>query len=78
MSVNIIIVSPSYNSQIGGAIVLHKLCDILNQIGTNSSVKEKTNICSDVIIGMNGVVVKDITAPGTYVGIPCKNIANIK
>ena len=36
MSVNVIIVAPSYNPQIGGAIVLHKLCDILNQVGIKS------------------------------------------
>jgi hypothetical protein len=29
----IIIASPSYNSAIGGAIVLHKLCHVLNTIG---------------------------------------------
>ena len=28
----IIIVAPSYSSQIGGSIVLHKLCDILNEL----------------------------------------------
>jgi hypothetical protein len=32
----IIIASPSYNPAIGGAIVLHKLCHILNTLGYNS------------------------------------------
>jgi hypothetical protein len=31
--VKIIIASPSYNESIGGAVVLHKLCHILNTIG---------------------------------------------
>lgn len=32
----IIIASPSYNESIGGAIVLHKLCHILNNLGYDS------------------------------------------
>jgi sugar O-acyltransferase (sialic acid O-acetyltransferase NeuD family) len=43
-------------------------------IGTNGSVKEKTKICDDVIIGLNGGVIKDIEIPGTYVGCPTKRI----
>lgn len=41
-------------------------------LGNNSSIKEKVNICDDVIIGLNAGVVKDIKEPGTYVGIPAK------
>ena len=33
MNYKVIIVAPSYNPQIGGAIVLHKLCDLLNKLG---------------------------------------------
>jgi sugar O-acyltransferase (sialic acid O-acetyltransferase NeuD family) len=43
-------------------------------MGTNSSIKEKINICSDVIIGSNATVVKNITTSGTYVGVPTKNV----
>jgi UDP-3-O-[3-hydroxymyristoyl] glucosamine N-acyltransferase len=42
--------------------------------GTNSSVKEKIKICNNVIIGLNGGVVKDITEPGVYGGTPIKKI----
>jgi sugar O-acyltransferase (sialic acid O-acetyltransferase NeuD family) len=42
--------------------------------GTNSSTKEKINICSDVIIGSNATVVKDINESGVYVGTPAKKI----
>jgi sugar O-acyltransferase (sialic acid O-acetyltransferase NeuD family) len=42
--------------------------------GTNSSVKEKIKICNNVIIGLNGGVVKDITEPGVYGGTPTKKI----
>ena len=42
-------------------------------IGTNSSIIEKKSICSDVIIGANSVVVKDIIEIGTYKGVPVKS-----
>jgi sugar O-acyltransferase (sialic acid O-acetyltransferase NeuD family) len=41
-------------------------------IGTNASIKQKISIHSFVTIGMNAAVVKDITHPGTYVGVPAK------
>lgn len=43
-------------------------------IGTGAIIKEKTYICDDVVIGAGAVVLKDITEPGTYVGIPAKKI----
>ena len=43
-------------------------------LGTNSSIREKININSDVTIGMNGCVVEDIKETGTYVGVPVKKI----
>jgi sugar O-acyltransferase (sialic acid O-acetyltransferase NeuD family) len=51
-------------------------CDIGNKvyIGTNSSVKEKINICDNVTIGLNSGVVKDIKESGVYVGTPTKKI----
>jgi sugar O-acyltransferase (sialic acid O-acetyltransferase NeuD family) len=51
-------------------------CNISNRVyfGTNSSVRQKINICDDVIIGMNAAVVKDIEEPGTYTGVPCKKL----
>lgn len=41
----IIIAAPSFNPSIGGAIVLHKLCHILNNLGYNASLytTEKLN-----------------------------------
>ena len=41
-------------------------------IGTNSSIKEKLIICSDVTIGSNAAVVKGIITSGVYVGVPAK------
>lgn len=43
-------------------------------LGTNCSIREKISICSDVTIGMGSVVVKDITVPGTYIGVPARAI----
>ena len=40
--------------------------------GTNASVKQGISICSDVTIGMGGVVVKPIVQSGVYVGSPAK------
>lgn len=42
--------------------------------GTRSCVKQKLNICNDVIIGMNAGVTKHITEPGTYIGTPAVKI----
>lgn len=43
-------------------------------LGTSTSTKEKINICSDVVLGLNSGVVKDIFLSGTYVGTPAKKI----
>jgi sugar O-acyltransferase (sialic acid O-acetyltransferase NeuD family) len=43
-------------------------------MGTNSSIKEKISIHSLSTIGMNGCVTKNIEQPGTYVGVPAKQI----
>ena len=43
-------------------------------LGSCSNVREKINITSDVLIGMNAAVVKDINKSGTYVGVPAQKI----
>ena len=43
-------------------------------LGIGSVVINNVNITSSCIIGAGAVVVKDITEPGTYVGIPAKKI----
>ena len=48
------------------------IIDNLVYLGTNCSIKQKIKICSNVTIGMNAAVVKDILLPGTYVGVPAK------
>jgi sugar O-acyltransferase (sialic acid O-acetyltransferase NeuD family) len=41
-------------------------------IGAGAVVREGVKICDDVLVGAAAVVVKDITEPGTYVGIPAR------
>jgi sugar O-acyltransferase (sialic acid O-acetyltransferase NeuD family) len=42
--------------------------------GANSCCSQKITICNDVTIGLGAVVVRNISEPGTYVGIPVKKI----
>lgn len=42
--------------------------------GTNSSVRQGVLICNDVTIGMGGVVVKNISDSGVYIGNPLKKL----
>lgn len=43
--------------------------------GTSSTVLPGVSICDDVVVGAGAVVTKDITEPGTYVGVPAKRIS---
>jgi sugar O-acyltransferase (sialic acid O-acetyltransferase NeuD family) len=43
-------------------------------LGNNSCIRENLTIHKDTIIGMNASVIKDITEPGVYVGVPSKKI----
>lgn len=43
-------------------------------IGIGSIISNNVNICGDCNLGAGAVVVKDITKPGTYVGVPVRKI----
>lgn len=43
-------------------------------IGAGATVSNNVNICSDCMVGAGTVVIKDINKPGTYVGVPAKEI----
>lgn len=43
-------------------------------IGAGSVLKPNVQICSEVTIGAGSVVIKNITEPGTYVGVPVKRV----
>lgn len=64
-----------YFSAMPGAIVSGnvEIGDIV-YMGNNSSIKEKLSITSNVTIGMNAAVIKNLDKPGVYVGVPSKKI----
>ena len=43
-------------------------------LGIGSVISNNVNICSGCKVGAGAVVVKDITEPGTYVGIPVRRV----
>ena len=43
-------------------------------IGAGAIVSNNVDICADCVIGAGTVVIKDITEPGTYVGVPAKKM----
>ena len=46
----------------------------LTHIGAGVTVKNNTNICDNVVVGAGGVVVKDISKSGTYIGVPVNRV----
>ncbi len=67
------VVLGSYNEIMPGAKILGG-AKIGNscRIGSNSTILPNVEICDDVVIGAGAVVNKNITKPGTYVGVPAK------
>lgn len=65
----------NYLSMMPGSIISGncKLGDRV-YIGTNSSVREKINICNDVTVGLNSGVVSDIKDASKYGGVPSKKL----
>ena len=51
---------------VGGIVSIGKM----SHIGIGTSVVNEINICEKVIVGAGGAVNRDITEPGTYVGVP--------
>ncbi len=43
-------------------------------VGTGAHILQGLTICDDTIVGAGAVVIKDITEPGTYVGVPARKI----
>jgi sugar O-acyltransferase (sialic acid O-acetyltransferase NeuD family) len=43
-------------------------------LGIGSIVSNNVNVCSGCKLGAGAVVVKDITEPGTYVGVPVRRV----
>ena len=45
-------------------------------VGANAVIKQGITVAPWTVIGCGAVVVKDITEPGTYIGVPAKRRAN--
>lgn len=58
------------NALILGNVKIGQSC----YIGANSTILPNISICDNVIIGAGAVVTKDILVPGTFVGVPAKNM----
>lgn len=43
-------------------------------LGNNSCVKERCLVGNDIIVGMGGVVTKNLYVPGTYIGCPARKV----
>lgn len=43
-------------------------------IGAGATVSNNVNICGDCMVGAGAVVIRDIEKPGTYVGVPAREI----
>ena len=65
---NYVHISP--NAALGGTVTVGKK----SHIGIGVSVRNNIAICDASMIGAGAVVVKNITEPGTYIGVPAKKI----
>ncbi|MCC5915634.1 MAG: hypothetical protein JJU46_14760 [Balneolaceae bacterium] len=62
------VISP--NSTVLGGAIIGSNCFL----GTNTTINPRTTVSDNILIGSAGVVHKDLTSPGVYVGNPLKKI----
>jgi len=43
-------------------------------VGIGATVSNNVSVCDGCMIGAGAVVVKDITEPGTYAGVPARRL----
>lgn len=55
---------------LNGNVVIGDTC----LLGTGSIVSHGVQIGENTIVGAGSLVIRDITVPGTYAGVPCKKI----
>ncbi len=60
----------SPGTRVAGSVTVGKA----TWLGIGSVISNNVNICSDCKVGAGAVVVKDITEPGTYVGVPVRRV----
>ena len=60
----------SPNAALGGTVEI----GAGTHIGIGSCVRNNIHICEDCTVGAGAAVVRDITVPGTYIGIPARRL----
>ena len=65
-------VSP--NASIGGKCIVGSKV----YVGSGAQIRENLTIVDNVTIGMGAVVTKDLTEPGTYLGVPARRMPKWK
>ena len=60
----------SPGSKLGGAVHVGNAA----HIGIGATVRNGIRIGSDCVVGAGAVVVKDISSPGTYIGVPARRM----
>ncbi|GAB3669241.1 hypothetical protein GCM10028791_44220 [Echinicola sediminis] len=58
------------NAVVLGNVKIGKCC----YIGANATILPGLIVCSNTVVGAGAVVTKNITEPGTYVGVPAKRV----
>lgn len=56
---------------VSGNVTVHSY----SELGTGSKIIQGKTINENIIVGAGGVVVRNLTQPGTYVGVPVKQIS---
>ena len=62
----------SVAASIAGRVEVGECCFI----GIGSTISSDVKVCNNVFAGAGTVIVKNITEPGTYVGVPARKIKN--
>lgn len=65
------VINPGVN--VSGKVTVGPCSDL----GTGSKVIQGLRVCPEVTVGAGGVVIRDLLAPGTYVGVPAKMVIHI-
>jgi sugar O-acyltransferase (sialic acid O-acetyltransferase NeuD family) len=66
------------HSHLAPAATVSGLCTIGSRvrIGAGATVIDRLSVCDDAVVGAGAVVVRDLVAPGTYVGVPAYLLAS--
>ena len=60
----------SVGSHLAGTVSVGKY----SWIGAGATISNNVSVCASCMIGAGAVVIRDITEPGTYIGIPAKKV----